>query len=152
MSTKKLQIIDSIVSTDSTLMISGKAADAKATGDKFTSIESRIGDAPVAIQISSAMDNCITGMDVSGTTITYIKGDGSTGTITTQDTNTTYNIMEGATSTSAGTAGLVPAPDAGANLKYLRGDGTWQDLSAITNDEIDEICGVTIYDSSEVQV
>lgn len=33
----------------------------------------------------------IKGLSVSGTTVTYTKGDGSTGTITTQDTNTTYS-------------------------------------------------------------
>lgn len=33
----------------------------------------------------------IKGLSVSGKTITYTKGDGTTGTITTQDTNTTYN-------------------------------------------------------------
>lgn len=42
------------------------------------------------------------------------------------DNNTTYSAMTGATTTVAGTAGLVPAPAAGTNEKYLRGDGTWQ--------------------------
>lgn len=35
--------------------------------------------------------SAITGLSVSGKTITYTKGDGTTGTITTQDTNTTYS-------------------------------------------------------------
>ena len=34
--------------------------------------------------------------------------------------------MTGATSGANGTHGLVPAPVAGAQGKYLRGDGTWQ--------------------------
>lgn len=42
------------------------------------------------------------------------------------DTNTTYTNMGAATSSAAGKAGLVPAPSAGAQGKYLRGDGTWQ--------------------------
>lgn len=42
------------------------------------------------------------------------------------DTNTTYANMGAATSSDAGKAGLVPAPAAGAQGKYLRGDGTWQ--------------------------
>lgn len=42
------------------------------------------------------------------------------------DTNTTYANMGAATSSDAGKAGLVPAPSAGAQGKYLRGDGTWQ--------------------------
>lgn len=34
--------------------------------------------------------------------------------------------MTAATSSAAGKAGLVPAPSAGAQAKFLRGDGTWQ--------------------------
>lgn len=63
-------------------------------------------------------------LSVSGKVVTFTKGDGSTGTITTQDT--TYTNMVGATSDVAGKAGLVTAPSAGAQGKYLRGDGTWQ--------------------------
>lgn len=40
--------------------------------------------------------------------------------------NTTYSDMKGATSSAAGTHGLVPAPAAGEQGKYLRGDGTFQ--------------------------
>lgn len=40
--------------------------------------------------------------------------------------NTTYSNMGAATSSAAGSAGLVPAPAAGAQAKFLRGDGTWQ--------------------------
>lgn len=42
------------------------------------------------------------------------------------DTNTTYSVMTAATSSAAGNSGLVPAPPAGAQTKFLRGDGTWQ--------------------------
>ena len=34
-------------------------------------------------------------------------------------------IMTAATSSAAGTSGLVPAPGAGKNTSFLRGDGTW---------------------------
>jgi len=37
----------------------------------------------------------------------------------------TIDDMGAATSSSAGTNGLVPAPAAGDQTKYLRGDGTW---------------------------
>lgn len=66
-------------------------------------------------------------LSVSGKTITYTKGDGKTGTITTQDT--TYSDMTGATESAAGTSGLVPAPAAGSSKKFLRGDGTWADAA-----------------------
>ena len=45
-------------------------------------------------------------------------------------TDHTYSNMTAATSSAAGKAGLVPAPPAGAQGKFLRGDGTWQDIAA----------------------
>lgn len=41
------------------------------------------------------------------------------------DNNTTYSDMTGATANAAGTHGLVPAPAAGKQASFLRGDGTW---------------------------
>lgn len=42
-----------------------------------------------------------------------------------KDTNTTYANMKAATASVAGAAGLVPAPAAGKQTSFLRGDGTW---------------------------
>lgn len=47
----------------------------------------------------------------------------STGELTATDT--TYSAFTGADGTAAGTAGLVPAPAATDNTKFLKGDGTW---------------------------
>lgn len=44
-------------------------------------------------------------------------------------TDTTYSDMVGADASTAGSAGLVPAPAAGDNTKYLSGDGTWKTVS-----------------------
>ena len=41
-------------------------------------------------------------------------------------TDHTYAKMTAATASAAGKEGLVPAPAAGAQGKFLRGDGTWQ--------------------------
>lgn len=41
------------------------------------------------------------------------------------DTNTTYTNMGAASASAAGAAGLVPAPAAGKQASFLRGDGTW---------------------------
>ena len=102
--------IDNLQSTlDGKLNTSGTAA--KATADASG---------------QNIADTYIKALSVSGRTITYTKGDGGTGTITTQDTNTTYSNMTGASSSAAGKAGLVPAPSAGSQAKFLRGDGTWQ--------------------------
>lgn len=42
------------------------------------------------------------------------------------DNNTTYSTFKAATASAAGGTGLVPAPAAGAQTKYLRADGSWQ--------------------------
>lgn len=68
----------------------------------------------------------VTGLSVNGRTITFTRGNGTSGTIQTQDTNTTYSAFKGATSSAAGGTGLVPAPTAGQQTRFLRGDGTWQ--------------------------
>lgn len=44
---------------------------------------------------ASHTHNYLSGLSVSGKTITYTKGDGTSGTITTQDTNTTYSAGTG---------------------------------------------------------
>lgn len=45
-------------------------------------------------------------------------------------TDTTYSAFTGATSSVAGAAGLVPAPAAGDDTKYLSGDGTWKTINS----------------------
>lgn len=42
--------------------------------------------------------------------------------------NTVVSIMTGATANTAGRSGLVPVPAAGDQNKFLRGDGTWQQV------------------------
>jgi len=84
------------------------------------------GTATKAVQDSAGQQidkTYIKGLSASGKTITYTKGNGDTGTITTQDT--IYTNMAGATSSAAGKSGLVPAPAAGKQGAFLRGDGTW---------------------------
>ena len=46
-------------------------------------------------------------------------------------TDTTYSAFTGATGSAAGTSGLVPAPVATDNTKYLKGDGTWGTVDAL---------------------
>lgn len=45
-------------------------------------------------------------------------------------------VMQGATSSAAGKAGLVPAPSAGDTERYLRADGTWVNLRAYQTVEV----------------
>lgn len=166
-----------VVATKFTGSLNGTAS--KATAD---------GSGNNIVNTYSTKANTISGLSVSGKVITYTKADGTTGTITTQDTvytlpiagtgvngtlggikvgsgliidsgtgvlsatgggtadsvewsgvlnkptNISYwtndsgyitlaNVMSGATASTAGTAGVVPAPGSGDQAKYLRGDG-----------------------------
>ena len=61
----------------------------------------------------------------------YLGSTGVTKLIELVDTRfATKDSMTAATSSTAGTTGLVPAPAAGAQTKFLRGDGTWQTVTA----------------------
>lgn len=71
------------------------------------------------------INDYVSDIEINGTTVTITFADGTTKTQTTQDTNTTYSAMTAATSSAAGKAGLVPAPAAGKQASFLRGDGTW---------------------------
>lgn len=50
-----------------------------------------IGAAPESV-VTKNYNETIIGLSVEGTTVTYIKGDGSVHTFETQDTNTTYSL------------------------------------------------------------
>lgn len=99
------------------------------TADSAKSVKYATSAGSATKATNDAKDQAITsyirGLSVSGQTITFTKGDGTTGTITTQDTNTTYGAFKGATSSAAGGAGLVPAPGTSNVNQYLKGDGTW---------------------------
>ena len=63
---------------------------------------------------------------ITATTAELNYTDGVTSNIQTQLNSKAANIaMKGATSSAAGVTGLVPAPAAGKQTSFLRGDGTW---------------------------
>ena len=75
---------------------------------------------------------------VNNATLTITQNNVSAGTFTANQstdatialTDTTYSPFSGATSSTAGAAGLAPAPAAGDQDKYLKGDGTWAAVSS----------------------
>lgn len=93
-------------------------------------------------KIKALFNKGITNLSVNGRTITFTKGDGTTGTINTQDTNTTYGNFKGATASADGGSGLVPAPAKGQLSNILFSDGKWRYLSSGTMDNGD---GIMIY-------
>lgn len=101
----------------------------KNTGDYATAGHIHTWDSitnkPSTFAPSAHNHSVIKSLSVSGTTLTWTKDDGTTGSLTTQDTNTTYGTFKGATTSAAGSTGLVIAPVAGNANRYLRSDGTW---------------------------
>lgn len=81
-----------------------------------------------------------------GTNLTLTSG-------TLSATDTTYSDFTGAGASTAGAHGLVPAPAAGDNAKYLRGDGTWQTVSSysLPPATTSTIGGVIVGDGISVQ-
>lgn len=86
-----------------------------ATTDPRTATEGQWSD--LISKVKGKQDTLTPGtnitMSTSGTTVTI------------SATDTTYSAFTGADGTTAGTAGLVPAPAATDNTKFLKGDGTW---------------------------
>lgn len=68
--------------------------------------------------------------------------------------NTTYDRMGGATATNPGTMGLVPAPAAGDNTKFLSGDGVWKTVStyALPTASPTELGGIKVGDNLSVDI
>lgn len=82
-----------------------------------------LDDAIRTIPVSSPNDGVLT-ITQNGVTIQTFSADQATN-VTAALTDTTYSAMTGASSGAAGTSGLVPAPAAGDEGKFLQGDGTW---------------------------
>ena len=83
-------------------------------------------------KLSTTSSSYIKDIGIDGTRVTITKGDGSSSELTTKDT--TYSVFSGATSSDAGESGLVPAPSVGEESTYLKGNGTWADVSEIVSD------------------
>lgn len=59
------------------------------------------------------------------------------------------DAFTGASAEAAGKAGLVPAPEIGAQGKYLRGDGSWADL---TSDVLPQVIASIVGDSEDDKI
>lgn len=89
----------------------------------------------------SDLDNTPTIPTVNNGTLTITQNGTSKGTFTANSstnetialTDTTYSNFTGATSMTAGAAGLVPAPTASDPDKFLKGDGTWATVSGLSD-------------------
>ena len=97
-----------------------------------------VGDTTIASDTTTDTLELVAGSNVT------ITPDANNDKITITAKDTTYSNMKGATSSAAGTAGLVPAPVSGENTKFLRGDGTWQTAYTLPTASSSTLGGVKI--------
>ena len=104
------------------------------TGDKVIAVNAGSGlsfdQTTHALEVSSGVVTSISPTPNTPGSITVAEGDGTTTPVS------VISQMGGATSSTAGTAGYVPAPAAGDDDAYLRGDGTWDDSVLTEDDEL----------------
>lgn len=97
--------------------LSGIATGAEVNQNAFSNI--KVGTTTVSADTKTDTVEFAQGANIT------ITPDATNDKITISATDTKYSDMKGATSSAAGTHGLVPAPAAGKQGQYLRGDGTW---------------------------
>lgn len=104
------------------------------TGNKVIAINPgaglQVNQTTNELEVSSGVVTSIAPTQNTPGSITVTEGDGTTTPVS------VISQMGGATSSTAGTAGYVPAPASGDDDAYLRGDGTWDDSVLTEDDEL----------------
>ena len=109
--------------TLSSFGVTATAAELNYTDGVTSNIQSQLNSKAASSHTHSTASTTAAGFlrQLNGSTSNFLRGDGTWAT----PPNTTYSAMKGATTSAAGSTGLVPAPSAGAATRYLRSDGTW---------------------------
>lgn len=109
--------------TLSSFGVTATAAELNYTDGVTSNIQTQLNGKAASSHTHSVASTTAAGFlrQLNGSTSSFLRGDGTWAT----PPNTTYSAMKGATTSAAGSAGLVPAPSAGAATRYLRSDGTW---------------------------
>lgn len=131
-------LADSLSLSSSNIDIPSAKAVVDYTSNLFSETNDNIQD--LFNTTSSNYNESIIGLSVSGTTVTYIKGDGSSHTFETQDTNTTYSLG------TDEVTGLTKLYATTGNAE----DGTMTQKAIKT--ELDKKVGVAIDDSSDMLI
>ena len=100
------------------------------------------GNGNVSLSIPTALSD----LTVSAGSNITISGD------TISATDTTYSNFVGCDSITAGSAGLVPAPSAGDQDKYLKADGTWGTVSGGGSSTLSGLSDVNITSIADGQL
>ena len=119
----------------------GGGGDTVAQGDGISiTTDAQTGNKVIAVNAGSGLQINQTTHELEATGVSSISATPNTPgsiTITNGSTSTPLSVisqMGGAGSSTAGSAGYVPAPASGDNDAYLRGDGVWDDDVLTEND------------------
>lgn len=109
--------------------LDGKAASSHAHDDRYYT-ESEV-DTKLNGKAATSHGNHVPATQTANNAV-FLRNDNTWQTVTPANigaaaSSHTHSAMKGATSSAAGAAGLVPAPAAGDQEKFLRADGTWQE-------------------------
>lgn len=144
-------VVDEELSSESNNPVANKVIDAEfdevslamnalevATDEKIDEVSDAIVD--LSETVSTNYDESIISLSIDGTTVTYMKGDGSVHSFETQDTNTTYSL---------GTDEITGLTKLYATIGSAE-DGTMTQKAIKT--ELDKKVGVTIDDSKNTLI
>ena len=112
-------------------LVDGKAASSHTHDDRYYT-ESEV-DTKLNGKAATSHGNHVPATQTANNAV-FLRNDNTWQTVTPANigaaaSSHTHSAMTGATSSAAGSSGLVPAPAAGDQEKFLRGDGTWQEVS-----------------------
>lgn len=105
--------------TNKTVDITVPTKTSDLTNDGADGTSTYVENDDLALDLATKQDKLVAGSNIQ------IAADGKT----ISATDTTYSAFTGAGASTAGTSGLVPAPAAGDDTKYLSGDGLWKTIS-----------------------
>ena len=120
----------------------GSETSSFARGDHVHPLQTSVANATKATQDSAGQQintTYIKGLSVNGRTITYTKGDGTTGTITTQDSNTTYGVATSSTPGLVKSGGDITVD--GTGIMSVANDSHTHSNSTITSLDASKLTG-----------
>lgn len=127
-----------VAASDSIAIGGGTSSNVAASATGISSIAIGVlakTSAPYTIQLGKGTNSTSNTMNVGLSQSLNVQLLNSSGKVPTER----YIVMTGADGVNAGGTGSVPAPAAGDNEKFLRGDGTWSEAGSVTYEAGDGI-------------
>lgn len=113
-------LLKTTIDVDNDTSVDNKTASVSAILEYVGSVETSIING-----VNTSLNSKVQSVGYASKKFTYTTGTGTKDIVSISTLKTDIGAMTGATSSSAGAMGLVPAPASGKQTSFLRGDGTW---------------------------